>query len=191
MKFSMSKKIDISIIGKIRPDLNNLFHQYLSNMSKRGSGSSFGWCDDDEESYWRMIERLQNEDCDDDYFLYPIYPKKKKHKRKKSVLDYEYDDLYYSDYESDSIYSETKSIYFYYDYHEKGDRILFTSLKEFSDFCDSMGYSLSDNCISKIIYSYESHCCVNPETYCNNMIEIVAEHSYGEMFYVVCDTTEL
>ena len=181
-------KIDISVCGKARPDLSDLFHQHLLN--KKVENESYYW--DDDESYWDMVMRFQNDnwdEWDDDCVVYPLYPntvngkRKKKRKKckngKKSVLDYDDEELR-------DIYG-FKAIYFYYDYHDMDEYTEFSSLKDFSDFCDCMGYSLGDEMIDKMIYTYESHCCVNPETLLyESGCEIVCGKSYSDMFYMVC-----
>lgn len=200
----MSKKVDILVGGGVKERLYDLFHQYLSNrvITKPSSsfsyGNDFGWDDGDNDDYWRMIERLQNDDWDywdDDCVVYPIFSnmdnkkgKKKKHKhtnkRKKSVLDYDDDELKCYD-------NYVKFIYFYDDYHNKSNYLMFSSLKGFCDFCDEMGYSLNDEAIANLIYSSECHCCIKPESFINDTLEVIVRNSYGEMYYDVCEVDEL
>lgn len=96
-------------------------------------------------------------------------------------IDDEYDD---NDYQS-------KTIWFYPDYHYKDDRLEFNSLKSFDKFCAKEGYSVPKYVESEIVYLSESHCCLNPLSEKDGILEIMAEESYGEMFYEACDASEL
>lgn len=96
-------------------------------------------------------------------------------------IDDEYDD---NDYQS-------KTIWFYPDYHYKDDRLEFNSLKSFDKFCAKEGYSVPKYVESDIVYLSESHCCLNPLAEKEGILEIMAEESYGEMFYEACDASEL
>ena len=86
---------------------------------------------------------------------------------------------------------EQKSIWFYLDYHCKEDKLEFNSLKEFSDYCTSMGYFISQEVLNDISWRYESHCCLDPRNRSIGLDDVVCEHSYGELFYSVCDEEEL
>ena len=86
---------------------------------------------------------------------------------------------------------QSKTIWFYPDYHYKDDRLEFNSLKAFDKYCTRMGYTVPKFVESDIVYRSESHCCLNPDAEREGVLEIMAEHSYGEMFYEACDTDEL
>ena len=86
---------------------------------------------------------------------------------------------------------ESKEIWFYPDYHSKDDRLEFNSIKDFSDYCCSMGYWVDKCVMGDISWRYESHCCLNPESERLGLLEIMSSHSYGEMFYDACDESEL
>jgi hypothetical protein len=102
--------------------------------------------------------------------------------------EYDFDDIRLDteDYEPSS-----KEIWFYPDYHCKDDRLEFNSLKEFSDYCESMGYFVDKKVAEDISWRYESHCCLNPESEKIGLLEIMTEHSYGDMFYEACEEAEL
>ena len=251
----MSKKINIVIPNKVRPDLVSLFHAYLSRKSNEvSSHSSYNDMDDDEYSamleYWdRMFPGWDKDDyAEDDVNDYDVvYPpsdggtsnvivmkprrdskgskrhrerdvyndfwsqrereeswcrsdKKKKHhsrgKSKRKLFDitkpysgeedeYSFDDigLDYGDGE--------KEIWFYPDYHCKDDRLEFNSLSDFNDYCGDMGYLVTKDVMEDILYRYESHCCLNPESEKVGLLDVMSGHSYGEMFYDACDESEL
>lgn len=221
----MSKKINIAIPNKIKPNLIDLFHTYLARKSTESRRSnSYDVYDEYEtmEEYWNAMfpgwdEDITNDDDSDVVFplngatsnrrkggvedAYDIFwskdsKKKNKHrnKGKKSKKD-KVIDIYtpYSGEEDDlSILcenvdedNELKEIWFYLDYHNKDDRMEFNTLKEFSDFCDRNGYYVRKEVAQDISWRYESHCCLIDNC------EVVCEHSYGEMFYDVCETSEL
>lgn len=103
------------------------------------------------------------------------------------------DDVEYSHYEEiddDGIYNG-KEIYYYPDYHEKDNRIEFNTLKSFNDFCEDNGYSLPEYVANDIMYRRVSHTCLRPDAREYGLYEIMAEDSYGTLFYEVCDSSEL
>jgi hypothetical protein len=87
--------------------------------------------------------------------------------------------------------TEYKEIWFYPDYHCKDDKLEFNSIKEFNDYCESQGYFVSREVANDLAWRYESHCCLCPESEKIGLLEIMAEHSYGEMFFEACDEQEL
>jgi hypothetical protein len=118
---------------------------------------------------------------------------KMKHKKGKKarILDIH---TPYSGYEDDISNDEDieyKEIWFYPDYHCKDDKLEFNSIKEFSDYCENQGYFVSKEVTSDLVWRYESHCCLRPESEKIGLLEIMTEHSYGEMFYVACEEQEL
>lgn len=242
----MSKKINITIPNKVRPNLINLFHEYLSRKAKeprRGNREEYIWSEDEYEdmaAYWDQT--FPGWDDDDGDVVFPnnvIYmkPKKgKKDKDKNTVYDafwqeereeqfskkgkhkhnkkrhqvllaqllqgkkakvfdidvpYSGDetdpDEYDFDFTTEDYVSESKEIWFYPDYHCKDDKLEFNSLKEFSDYCEGMGYCVDKEVAADISWRYESHCCLNPESEKIGLLEIMSEHTYGEMFYEACE----
>ena len=131
---------------------------------------------------------------------------KMKHKKGKKarILDinvpysgYEDDDTEYNlddigfdatSYDDDTEYKE---IWFYPDYHCKDDKLEFNSVKEFSDYCENQGYFVPKEVAKDLVWRYESHCCLNPESERVGLLEIMSGHSYGDMFYDACEEQEL
>lgn len=244
----MSKKIEINIPNKVKPNLINLFHKYLLRKAKEPTYSSYeDWDDyyDDMAAYWDRVFPGWDDDLDDDsdvVFPYSsngvliLNPKgkrkgkkkdpfkdfwsqedreesfskggkgKMKHKKRKKarVIDinapysgYEDDPTEYNlddigfEYSSNGEDSEHKEIWFYPDYHCKDDRLEFNSIKEFSDYCEKQGYFVSREVINDLAWRYESHCCLCPESEKVGLLEIMSEHSYGEMFFEACEEHEL
>ena len=91
----------------------------------------------------------------------------------------------------DDNYDEDKTIIYYPDYHEKENRFEFFSLEEFKDFCSSMNYDIPKDVETWISYNTVCHCCLSSEGLSNGVYEIVAEESYGVLFYEVCGEDEL
>lgn len=188
----MSKRITINISNDNRPDLNSLFHQSLIRKDVESSVKSvepnydeFDFWDD--ETYMhgyfsRMFPELRWDDDDDELpdFVYPSDDGEKKNH--KLYIDDDLDDAYSTEY---------KEIWFYHDYHSKYERKEFRTLKEFEDFCDDMNFVISDETANSLVYNYESHCCLNPESLKSGLQELVCSRSYGDMFYNVCDDNEL
>lgn len=241
----MSKKIEINIPNKVKPNLISLFHEYLSRKAKEPTYSSYeDWDDyyDDMAAYWDRVFPGWDDDLDDDsdvVFPYSsngvliLNPKgkrkgkkkdpfkdfwsqedreesfskggkgKMKHKKRKKARIVDINAPYsgYEDdpteYDLDEYYSsnvediEHKEIWFYPDYHCKDDRLEFNSIKEFSDYCEKQGYFVSREVAYDLAWRYESHCCLCPESEKVGLLEIMSEHSYGEMFYEACEEHEL
>lgn len=244
----MSKKIEINIPNKVKPNLISLFHEYLSRKAKEPTYSSYeDWDDyyDDMAAYWDRVFPGWDDDLDDDsdvVFPYSsngvliLNPKgkrkgkkkdpfkdfwsqedreesfskggkgKMKHKKRKKArivdinapysgyeddpTEYNLDDIGF-EYSSNGEDTEHKEIWFYPDYHCKDDRLEFNSIKEFSDYCEKQGYFVSREVAYDLAWRYESHCCLCPESEKVGLLEIMSEHSYGEMFYEACEEHEL
>ena len=103
------------------------------------------------------------------------------------------DDEYvsYEEVDDDNGVLDGKEIYYYPDYHDKENRLEFNTLKGFHDFCDDNGYSVPTHILNQIIFNRVSHTCLLPESKENGMYEIFAESSYGNLFYEVCEASEL
>ena len=193
----MSKKINLSL-KNIHNDLSSLFHQHLLNKANDC------FMDYSEDNYYEMMDYWDKVfpgwDSDDSIII-QNNKKGRKHKHhhrsRARVLDIttpysgseenptEIDDEY-----DDNDYQE-KVIFFYPDYHYKDDRLEFNSLKSFDSYCCRNGYVVPKYIEDDIIYRCESHCCLNPTAEKNGILEIMAEESYGEMFYEACDVSEL
>lgn len=201
----MSKKIKISINGK--PNLSLLFHEYLKNKPNRCFDVRV-YSDDDYydemAAYWDKM--FPGWDDDDDCVVFPPREsghKKGKHKhgrrgkKRGRVIDistpysgYEENPTEIDDEYDDYDYQE-KTIWFYPDYHYKDDRLEFNSLRSFDKYCSKMGYKVPSFVVSELAYLSESHCCLDPKAEKEGVLEIMVEHSYGEMFYEACDVSEL
>ena len=218
----MSKKININIPNKLRPNLSDLFRKYLVRKSKDYSRELESRWDDDEYgdilAYWDRVFPGWDKDStyhdDEGCVIYPIddgkssrrerFKNKKKHKHRSNRCheltipfsgeeeDYNFDDVNMVDYSSyDDMDSDIKEIWFYPDYHDKEDRMSFSSLHAFDEYCDSMGYFVPKEIGNDISWRYESHCCLNPHLEKAGLLEILSGHSYGDMFYAACDDEEL
>jgi len=209
----MSKKISISIPNKVRPNLVKLFREYISNKKYTEYYNPYSMGDDysDMADYWDEVFPGWDDDIDVVYppsngknsnviVMKPRKGKKKKHnKSKKGKMrivgineddEYSFDDVSLDDCMSENA-SSFKEIWFYIDYHDKDDKLEFNSLKDFNDYCEEMGYYVGKEVADKIAWCYESHCCLNPESERLGFLEIMSEHSYGEMFYEACEEVEL
>jgi len=100
----------------------------------------------------------------------------------------------YTEYEElgdDNGLMDGKEIYYYPDYHEKDSRLEFSTLKAFNEFCEDNGYTVPEHVANAIMYRRVSHTCLSPDAREWGHYEIMAEESYGGMFYEVCDSREL
>lgn len=104
-------------------------------------------------------------------------------------------DSFFSPYEDisdeDDGILDGKEIYYYPDYHDKDNRLEFETLSGFNDFCDENGYIIPMDVGNRILYNRISHTCLNPSAREYGAYEIMAEDSYGSMFYEVCEENEL
>lgn len=196
----MSKKIKLLINNK-HSILGSLFHQYLERKSseyKNFNGTVLYDEDDYEDiyAYWdRIYPGWDDEISDDGECMFPKRNTKHKHKRGKKgkCIDIT---TPYSGYEGDldneDDYEYTSKLIWYYpDYHDKEDRLEFNSYNDFEEYCLGMGYKIPDYVKSDLEYRFESHCCLNSLSLKDGILEIMSEHSYGEMFYECCDVSEL
>ena len=219
----MSKKLDISIPNKVRPNLVELFHQYLKNRPKYKS-NQYDWDDMDEYEleYLRTMFPGWDDDLpfDDGVFIYPDVSSSSSHNNRKRYSSRSFDQLSREDsfvkrgkrkhskgkkgkkdieipFKWDELTDgvddgDLKEIWFYADYHDKEDRLEFNSVDDFLSYCTSMGYYVSNDVISDLKWRYESHCCLSRESQEEyGLFEVVTEHSYGELFYEVCEASEL
>lgn len=167
----MSKKINISLSDRFRPNLLSLFRSYLSRKSREYSRYKSSVRDE----YSSMCEYWDRAfpGWDDDFDM--IYP---------------YNDSNSSD-DTGDYEPISKAITFYPNYHDKYDKIEFSSFKDFSEYCDAMGYYIDKKTEEDILSRYESHCCLRPLGRYLSFSEVLSAHSYGSMYYDVCDDEEL
>ena len=107
----------------------------------------------------------------------------------EDVNDFEYTS--YEEVNDDNGITDGKEIYYYPDYHDKDARIEFGTLKAFNEFCDDNGYSVPSHVANMILFNRVSHCCLHPQSREYGLYEIIAETSYGNLFYEVCEANEL
>lgn len=145
--------------------------------------------------------RRSAQDMDDYWNKMSKFNEKGKHKhtkhrgsrgKKAKVVDINtpYDSNYIDDTETGDALENCK-IYFYEDYHNKYDRIEFSNLYEFDQYCKEIGLSVPAYVAEQIAYSPISHCCLNPTAKEQGVLEVMREETYGEMFYEACETSEL
>lgn len=111
------------------------------------------------------------------------------HKPYDGFIDDEID--YEPYYENNDLNPSGCRIFFYNDYHDKSDAIIFTSLMEFDEFCERNGYFVPGYVQDDLMYRSESHCCLMPLAEQRGVLEIMSESSWGELFYEACDESEL
>lgn len=124
------------------------------------------------------VRRMRGLDEDDEYNFDDI------------DLDYTKEDGVDDEYCVSKI-NQCKEIWFYPDYHVKENKIKFENLKDFSDYCDDMGYYVSTEVRDSIIWQYESHCCIYPKSLNVGLMEVMCEESYGSMYFEACEEDEL
>jgi len=91
----------------------------------------------------------------------------------------------------DDGFMDSCEIHYYSDYHKKDDATVFRSYDEFFSFCKDEGIVVTQSCSSLIRCRYQSHCCLDPVKRDLGVFELIAEASYGSMFYDACDAREL
>jgi hypothetical protein len=62
---------------------------------------------------------------------------------------------------------------------EEGTKV--PSVKEFNDFCDMKGYSVSNIDMNSLINQYLTHCCVDPVT----REDVITDTSYGGLYWTI------
>jgi hypothetical protein len=158
-----------------------------SKKSKKHSLDPYG-------DYWDMVEQLEKKQKG-----------KKKHKRgnrkgKAKVIDIttpysgmedDPTEIEEADYFDSSGIEDGKEIWFYPDYRDKHDRLEFSTLSDFSDFCADQGYHVEADVGMAIAYRRISHTCLDPVLRDEGVFQIIAEESYGDMRYAITPVEEL
>lgn len=159
--------------------------------------------DDDDNVIWpqkkKDKKKKSSRTADDIYEEFWNRKSKRKHRKGKKarLIDinepYSGEEEFYTEYEEvdDNGVINGKEIYYYPDYHNKDNRLEFSTLKSFNEFCDENGYSVPEHVANDIMYRRISHTCLRPDAREYGMYEIIAEESYGVMVYEVCDPSEL
>lgn len=162
--------------------------------------------DDDSNVIWPPKHRSAD-DIYDEFWKRDVKRGKRKHRKGKKArvinINEPYDgeeeedvnDFDYTSYEEvdidDNGISDGKEIYYYPDYHDKDSRLEFSTLKAFNEFCDDNGYTVPSHIMNTILFNRVSHCCLHPQSREYGLYEIIAETSYGNLFYEVCEANEL
>jgi hypothetical protein len=147
--------------------------------------------------------RIKSRNDDDAYADYWEKKMKKKHKKgggRSRIIDIntpysgeEESPTEYATYEEidgDGLY-DGKQIWFYPDYMNKDDRLEFSNLKDFDDYCSDNGYIVPPYYAEEIAYRRISHVCLKPQARERGVLEIMAAESYADMMYDACDVMEL
>jgi len=178
--------------GYVFNGIDDDYDSYLANMDE----------DDDADVIWPPKKERTADDIYSEFWDKESRKSKHKHRKSKKarVIDittpysgFEGDDEYveYEELGEDNGIEDGKEIYYYPDYHEKDNRLEFHTLKAFSDFCEENGYTVPDRVISEITFRRISHTCLLPSAREYGLYEIMAEESYGTLFYEVCECNEL
>lgn len=118
---------------------------------------------------------------------------KKKGKKNKGRTNYGYNSWEenstrpFDDCTESSFYDEIKKIVFYRDLKNTADTYEFNNLHDFNEWLDENGIDVDERDISSILYSEETHCCLNPES--SDKILIVSR-SYGDLVWTATDGDE-
>lgn len=151
-----------------------------SDTSKKGKNRND---DDAYASYWEKEEGRK---------------KKHKHSRGKKARIIDINEPFSGEEEDrfdylgdDNGIEDGKEIYYYPDYHDKDNRLEFETLSGFNDFCESNGYRVPDYVLNAILYRRVSHTCLMPDAREYGLYEIMAEESYGSLYYEVCSASEV
>ena len=196
----MSKKVVIPSIN-LRSILGDLFKSFIERVGydygqqydMRRFWEAYGEYYDDYDGYGDDYGYADYYDSD---MYYGVNGKKshkhhvkkghKSHKGSARIIDI--NEPYSGE---EDMLEEDRVIYYYPDYHERDSRFEFHTYSEFQEFCESMGYDIPSDVESWIRYNTVCHCCLSSESLKYGKHEIVAESSYGILFYDVCDIDEL
>lgn len=97
-----------------------------------------------------------------------------------------------NDLSGDDTYLDNKvKVYYYPDYHNDDDRVEFSSLIEFDEFCRDEGFQMDNDTLWQLFDGGVSHCCLDPVRRANGELCIICESSYDRLFYEVCQSDEL
>ena len=114
--------------------------------------------------------------------------KKRGHRGSKKSRYDEDDYVVYGGYdEYDDYEVPYKSIKFYPDVTNELSVIEFSTLKEFSDYCDKNGYAVGGTDMENLKNWNVVHCCLDPIDLEYGEYAIVTDTSYGGLFWTVAD----
>ena len=113
---------------------------------------------------------------------------KKRGKRGGKKGRYDDEDIIYGGYDEYDDYDVPyKSIKFYPDITNELSVIEFSSLKDFSDYCDKNGYAVGETDMENLKNWNVVHCCLDPIDLEYGDYAIVTDASYGGLFWTVAD----
>lgn len=131
---------------------------------------------------------------DDDYPYYGLSKKelkklygrkgKKKGKRHRHYDDEMEDDVY------SNVDSEWKEINFYEDIENELSVIQFSSIKEFSDYCEEQDIKVGNVDGENLMNWDRIHCCLDPLSLKYGEKDLITDTSYGGLYWTVADDIE-
>ena len=75
------------------------------------------------------------------------------------------------------------TIYFYSNYSDKNCRGVFTSIQEFSEYCEANDFHVSKDVSEELCYNKVSHTCLDPFSRSYGHYDLMCAKSYGDMYY--------
>lgn len=206
----LRRTLDLEDVGEMKPCINDLMPVIMERLDEEERQSSLRLAEKwrnrirmlGDDWFGSMTYDCMGENdlpFDDDYDEYEeLYSytgkkgrKKKKERARKNLYDY-YDDEYWENRntmyrngewnDGDEAYEEPfKIIKFYPDIENELSYQEFHSIKEFNDFCDRKGYSVSNIDMNSLINQYLTHCCVDPVT----REDVITDTSYGGLYWTI------
>ena len=159
---------NVALKGK--PSLTEPFNKWMENIEKQEEAEyqriirKYGSIDNYYKALWNNSLSCDGEDYDDSDIPDPYN--------------------YRNECETDSDEYKIKHIYFYTEYDDESTAIEFTSVKEFDDYCNDMGYSVNKADAMDIAYCDEYHCALNPyETILYNKEVVIGAETYDDLSY--------
>ena len=166
--------------------------------SKGSSNKRIDYLDD--EDYWDDYEEIYPGSSDEFWGRLECGSRRrskkgkyKHYKRKKRMDSYDedmfdvsrpYTQGYLDETElPDEECSNVQCIWFYFDYHDKTDKLEFNRLKDFNDFCERNDFLVPPYVGERIASRAVSHVCLNPGAKERGVDEIMGAESYADMFY--------
>ena len=152
----MSKILKISV--GIQPAINTFIKSYKDNHYSKYAYDfdDYGYSEDFWNSYY------SRNDFDDDF----------------------------EDRWGDNYANNSQSIYYYEDIDTKTKGGIsecdarFTTAKSLFEYCEKKGISISNATKRHIENNYIVHCCINPEKRIHGKLELVADISFGSLFWM-------
>ena len=116
--------------------------------------------------------------------LYGRKSKKKKGKRHRHYDDEMEDDVY------SNVDSAWKEINFYEDIENELSVIQFSSIKEFSDYCEEQGIKVGNVDGENLMNWDRIHCCLDPLSLKYGEKDLITDTSYGGLYWTVADDVD-